>query len=175
MKTAQQYELELKEFFRKLEEKVEKKARVFLTEFIFEATNELIDFTPLGDSALYSEYYYIRRLNTGLREEAGLASNNWQITFNSPANDFLRVYSEGQKGIEFLNQIDKMKSKFELGDSIYVINNTPYLYDITERGSGGNAVIDPNDWLKATVKNQSAVQGYFISASVAADRVNYTF
>lgn len=175
MKTAQQYEAELKEFFKKIEEKAERKARVFLTEFIFEATNELIDFTPLGDSELYSAYYFQRRLETGLREEAGLASNNWQITFNSSPNDFLRVYSEGQKGVEFLNQIKKMDSSFDLGDEIYVVNSTPYLYSITERGSRGRVLIDPTDWLKQTVQNQSAVQGYFVAASAAADRVNYSF
>lgn len=172
--SATEYEAQLKTFFDDVIKKAEEKAKVFLTEFVYEATNDLIDLTPLGDSVLYANWYRKRRKRMGLKEEAGLLANNYQITFNSMPGDFLRVYSEGVKGVEFLNQIQKMDS-FKLGDSIYVMNRTPYIDEITVRGTEGEIFIDPQDWIDKTVKNQSAVMGYYAAASAAANNVNYSF
>lgn len=167
---------DLDSFFKMIEKKAEEKMTAFLNEFLFEAIDDIaFDKNPLGDSIQYSGFYASRKKLYGFKEQEGLSSNNWLVTLNSPSTRIEEIY--GDSSSKAINSLDSLSTvtRYKLGDTVYVVNNVPYIDEITEKGSGGNISNSASDWLEATVKDQATVMRYFQAGAIAADRVNYAF
>ena len=154
-------------FFDFIKQKSKDKFKRFIHEFTQQAIAELSTvYNPLGDAVRYKSLYEsrFRRTEGEYLPIAGLSSNNWITSLNTRNGEVQQNYSPpNEHGQASINYSSIILSSYELGDTIYVQNNVDYV-----------SIIGGESWIDQTVKNQSAVEGYFRAGSIAAENVNST-
>ena len=58
--------------------------------------------------------------------DTGFAKNNWHISLNTPAEN--RKNTADVAGNDAKQQAQQTIENFEVGDTIYITNNTPYIH-----------------------------------------------
>ena len=102
----------------------------------YDIADELVKITPIGDDELFANLYAARYKRTGWEPEAGMLMANWNIKVNDPSVEFDSSPrdKEGQRPIE--ESYDAAAS-YDLGDTLYFSNATPYNHMVDGNEDGG--------------------------------------
>ena len=107
-----------------------------------------IEFTPFGDSVKFANRYKSREHLYGWRSQPGLLLGNWNISVNNADTRFYGNSFSDQSGGMIKAKLVTNEDRFNLGDTIYLSNSTPYLVrdNINAGGSieGGYSSQAPN-------------------------------
>ena len=107
-----------------------------------------IEFTPFGDSVKFANRYKSREHLYGWRSQPGLLLGNWNISVNNADTRFYGNSFSDQSGGMIKAKLVTNEDRFNLGDTIYLSNSTPYLVrdNINAGGSieGGYSRKAPN-------------------------------
>jgi hypothetical protein len=108
----------------------------------------VIEITPYGDSVKFANRYQSRQNLYGWRSQPGLLLGNWNISINNADSKFYGNSFSDQAGGMVKSKLVTNEDRFNLGDTIYLSNSTPYLVrdNINAGGSieGGYSSQSPN-------------------------------
>lgn len=102
-------------------------------------SDQVISLTPYGNTnSLQNKSRYDSRLtHYGWAAKPGLLMGNWNIKINEPDATFNPNMFSSPDGSVLNDQLATKGDRFELGDTIYLSNSTPYLLH-TGINSGGS-------------------------------------
>ena len=109
-----------KETTRKLERMVEEFAEAFAEEAIFN--------TPVGDKETYANLYQIRARIYGWSEDPGLARGNWNFDSGAYTSFSFDRNANDPTGSLSMSRVNSQVSEYKLGQTIWLVNPTPYVY-----------------------------------------------
>lgn len=90
-------------------------------------TDQVISLTPYGNSTTHSAAYVQRKETYGWRAQEGLLLGNWDFALNNPDLRFEWASFSDKSGSMLHAKAFAQENRFELGDTIYLSNSTPYL------------------------------------------------
>lgn len=111
-------------------------------------SDSVVELTPFGDSTKFANRYASREHLYGWRSQPGLLLGNWNISINNADTKFYSGSFSDQAGGMVKAKVTTNEDRFNLGDTIYLSNSTPYLIrdNINAGGSieGGYSKQAPN-------------------------------
>ena len=125
-------------------------------EFSIDIVRQVIPYTPIGDSRVFSGWYRLRHeWDSSYPLEEGMTIANWSISVKSP--DYTADYStDTPQGAYTVSKADRTVQSYKLGDMVYIQNTVPYASEI--RG-------------ESAVKLFTALQSVNISAAKFKDNL----
>lgn len=117
IKSLQEYKIQLEE---KMKQAVWKTMHYW--------ADVIINVTPVGDLNAFMGYYIRRKEIYGWQLKPGLLMGNYTVTLNSPDTTFDSGSFDNIAGANFHGKVRYAENNYKLGDTVYITNNTPYLY-----------------------------------------------
>ncbi len=128
-----------------IEKEISRKLEGMVRRFTHVITMTAIDYTPIGNSINYSEFYNRRVTDPnwqsyGLQPVEGFAKGSWRVDMDGiyQLQEFYGQSSEQNAGTKALNDL----SQYKIGDTIMISNMGPYIaqleagYSDQTRGQG---------------------------------------
>lgn len=117
----------------KLEQEIARKLEGMVRRFVHIITMTAIDYTPIGSSVNYAEWYAMRRTNPnwqsyGLEPIEGFAKGSWRVDMDAVLSiqEYYGQSSEKQASDRALKDLNDYK----LGNTIMISNMGPYIQQL---------------------------------------------
>jgi hypothetical protein len=119
----------LHEQLQEIKSKIEKKMTGMVQNFTYNLTVEAIDITPFNRDFDHTRWMYFNptRLAWGLGVTPGHAKGGWVLSINDKSNNRWGRVAEDENAFNVKNAADDSSMEYKLGDSVYIVNNVPYV------------------------------------------------
>ena len=94
----------------------------------FSIAKEAVDNTPYGNAVAFGRFYNSQARTAFLPPEAGYAKGGWLVSMNAVPNVEFPDRATEESGYNIKSKAITAGATYNIGDTVYVSNHTPYVY-----------------------------------------------
>ena len=110
------------------ETKVREGLETMVKGLTFNIAKEAVDNTPYGDAVAFGRFYNSQARTAMVPAEAGYAKGGWLVSMNSVPNVEFPDRATEASGYNIKSKAASATSAYNLGETVYISNHTPYVY-----------------------------------------------